>query len=214
MFFDSLDQISLLAKNSGFAIFVVENDVISPVSNLKTAKTPKNFFEQKSVFVAPVKPDTGKIGIDEVRELIDHCKIRQNSPHFVVIENGGALTIESQDALLKLLEEPKENYHFVIFAANLENLLETVRSRASIFIHKSKNITKTPPKVDEETLKYAKKLLTLSPRDVISFEEELTNPKLFKKPREEILKIVQTAIELAYKSYFITKNDAFIAKIP
>lgn len=214
MFFDSLDQIPILAKKTSFSIFVVDSSVIIPNSNLKTAKTPKDFFGKLQTFVAPVKSDTGKIGIDEVREIIDHCRIKQTTAHFIVIKNAFTLTAESQDALLKLLEEPKTHYHFVIFTTELGPLLDTVRSRANIFIQKHPNTLKNPPAVDADTLKYAKKLLAVPPRNAPSLVEELTNPKLFKKPRESIRLITATAIELAYKSYFITKKPAFIKKIP
>lgn len=214
MFFDDLSKIPALAKNSGFTIFVVDAGIITPNSNLKTAKTPKDFFDPKSVFVAPVKPDTGKIGIDEVRDLIEHCNVKQPASHFVVIENANSLTAESQDALLKILEEPKENYHFAIFATDLEKILPTVRSRANIFVQKRFDSIKTPPSVDQSTLNYAKKLLAATPRTAVGLAEELTDPKLFKKPRDEVLKITRTALELAYKSYFLTKNPAFIKKIP
>ena len=213
MFFDDLTKIEELARNTGFAIFVVDQSVIAPNSNLKTAKTPKDFFEAKRTFVAPTKPDTGKIGIDEVREIIEYCRSKQSEDCFVIIENASTLTAESQDALLKILEEPKEHYHFAIFTTDLGPLLETVRSRASIFVQKHLNSTTTPPAISKETLDYAKKLLAATPRTVIPLVEELTGPKFSKKPREPIIEIVQTAIELAYKSYFITKNPAFIAKI-
>lgn len=214
MFFDDLEQIAELAGRTGFAIFVVEQGVIKPNSNLKTAKTPKDFFPKLRTFVAPLKPENGRIGIDEVREVIDHCKTRQTEDYFIVVEDAATLTAESQDALLKLLEEPREFYHFVIFTTELGPLLETVRSRANIFVQRHRDAVQAPPAVDKETLAYAKRLLTASPRDLPSLAEELTNPKLFKKPREPILLIAATAIELAYKSYFITKRPAFIAKIP
>lgn len=214
MFFDDLTQIPQLATKTGFAIFVVDQGIISPQTNLKTAKTPKDFFPGLQTFVAPLKSDTGKIGIDEVREIISHANTRQTEPHFIVIENAATLTAESQDALLKLLEEPKENYHFVLFATDLGPILPTVRSRANIYVQKHLDATTTPPAVDEQTLSLAKRLLTVAPRDVPALAEELTNVKLFKKPREPLILITATAIELAYKSYFITKNPAFIQKIP
>ena len=150
----------------------------------------------------------------EVREIIDHCKDRQTADFFIVIEDASTFTSVAQDALLKLLEEPRPFYHFVIFTTDLGPLLATVRSRATIFVQKHQNPLKNPPAVAENIKDYAKKLLSATDRDIIPLAEELTNPKTFKKPRETILQIVETAIELAYKSYFITKNPAFIHKIP
>ena len=214
MFFDDLTQIKTLALKTGFSIFVVDQAVIKPNSNLKTAKTPKDFFPKLQSYVAPTKSDTGKIGIDEVREIIEHCRAKQTSDHYIIIEDATALSQVSQDALLKLLEEPRENYHFVIFTTDLGPILETVRSRANIFVQRHKNLIKNPPAVDNDILVLAKKMLTVSARDVPAFAEELTNPKLFKTPREPVLQITTTAIELAYKSYFITKNPAFLKKLP
>lgn len=214
MFFDDLAQIPELAERVGFAIFVVDKGVISPNSNLKTAKTPKDFFLKLQTFVVPVKSENQKIGIDEVRETIEHCKTKQTAEHFVVIEDAGALTAPSQDALLKILEEPREHYHFAIFATSLEGILETVRSRASIFVQRKTEVIKAAPAVDAETLAYAKRLLAVSEREAVALAEELTNTKKFKKPREAILPMVTTAVELAYKSYFITRKQGYIWRMP
>ena len=214
MFFDELSQIEKLATKTGFSIFVVDQTVIKPRSNLKTAPTPKDFFPKLRTFVAPTKSDTGKIGIDEVRETIEHCKNKQTSDYFIIIEDAATLSPVSQDALLKLLEEPREHYHFIIFATELGPILETIRSRANIFIQRHQDPIKSPPAVDNDILIYAKKMLTIAPRDVPAFAEELTSPKVFKAPREPVLQITATAIELAYKSYFITKKTAFLERLP
>ncbi len=224
MFFNDLSQIPTLTRKTGFSIFVVDQSAIapdtsSPKTTRKTAKaadasSPARFFPELQTFIVPTKSDTQKVGIAEVRLVIDHCKSHQTADHFVVFENALALTADSQDAMLKLLEEPHENYHFVIFTSDLSPLLDTILSRANIFIQSHPNILQSPPVVDQTTLDFAKRLLSAKPRDLLPLADEIASPKTSKDPRKTALTITTTAIELAYKYYFSTKNPAFIKKLP
>ena len=66
---------------------------------------------------------------------------------------------------------------------------------------------------------YAKKLLVADNPTLLSLAEELSKKK-FKKSEGEtdsdkayLLKVIETTIELAYKSYYKTKNQQFLKKI-
>ena len=205
MFFDDPKQIPSLAKKTSFSIFSVNSLDVAVI---------KELFPPLQTFFAPVKPENQKTGVDEARLVIDHCKTRQTGPHFVVFPDANIFTPEAQDVLLKLLEEPRANYHFAIFTSDLDLILETVRSRASIYVQKCLNIIQTPPAADQTTLDYAKRLLTLKPRDLLGFANDITSTKFTKDPRATAIAIVSTAVELAYKYYFSTKNPAFIKKLP
>ncbi len=234
MFFDDLSQIPELARKTGFSILVVNQSLLEPIPTkdkkskstatstsrahsannpLKSDQSPAHRFPELQTYVVPPKADNNIIGIDEIRLLIDHCKIRQPSDYFIVFENASALTDTSQDAMLKLFEEPHQNYHFVIFTSDLSLLLETILSRASIFIHCQRNYLQTPPAVDQATLDLAKRLLSTGPRDLNAFATEITSKKFTKDPRKTALAITTTAIELAYKYYFSTRKPAFLKKL-
>ena len=98
-------------------------------------------------------------------------------------------------------------------------LLPTIRSRSMLFYIKKTNSLSTPPSVSPEIMDYAKKLLVADKSTLLTLAEELSKKKAKKTDGETdsdksyILKVIETTIELAYKSYFKTKNQQFLKKI-
>lgn len=83
-------------------------------------------------FVEPEK-DKASIGIEAVRELQQFLKLKlpNNAPwRIIIIPSAQALTIEAQNALLKLLEEPPERTVLILATDSEQALLPTIRSRS------------------------------------------------------------------------------------
>lgn len=72
------------------------------------------------------------ITIEQVRQLSHQLSLspyRATGRRVVVIDGAHLLTLEAQNALLKLIEEPPSATSFILVAESLEALLPTVRSR-------------------------------------------------------------------------------------
>jgi len=80
-----------------------------------------------------IKPEEGKkvISITQVRELIKTLSLSSflNSYKIGIIKEAQTLTEEAQNALLKTLEEPRENVVIILLSSSEEGLLETITSR-------------------------------------------------------------------------------------
>ena len=74
------------------------------------------------------------IGIDKIRAMRQIAPIRPNDLdfHVFIIRDAHNLTVQAQNALLKLLEEPPGAAFFFLLCDNAASLLSTVRSRAPI----------------------------------------------------------------------------------
>lgn len=75
------------------------------------------------------KTSTG-IYIEDIRTL--QQDVRSAKPHVrtvVILRDAAAMTAQSQNALLKLLEEPRADLHFILETYSPDALLETIRSR-------------------------------------------------------------------------------------
>ena len=72
------------------------------------------------------------IGVESVREIKNTVFIKPNDVDFKVyiIKNSDLMTVQAQNALLKILEEPPEDTYFFLLCRNVSSLLPTVRSRA------------------------------------------------------------------------------------
>ena len=93
-----------------------------------------------------VAAESGKasISVNAVREIISQASIipqRSNRKVFL-IEDADTLTVNGQNALLKVLEEPPKSVVFILTAVSRFAVLETVASRCSV-------LTLSP--VDEKT---------------------------------------------------------------
>lgn len=80
------------------------------------------------------------IGIEDVRVLQKSVFLKpiRSSKKVVVIKNAHTATIQAQNALLKLLEEPPANTLIILTASKKEFLLPTILSRCSVIEEVSK----------------------------------------------------------------------------
>ena len=73
--------------------------------------------------------------INQIRELesfIYQFSI-DGSPKFIIIDSSDDLNINSSNALLKILEEPKRDTYIILITHHLSKLLPTIRSRCIKF---------------------------------------------------------------------------------
>jgi DNA polymerase III delta prime subunit len=193
MFFQNSSQISEIAKKSGFSIFCF----------------PKNYdlgsLELKSSFT--VRPDEkGTITVEAVRDLTNLTKSKQPTDAAFVFYGAEALTESAENALLKLLEQPSDNTHFIFLTKSLTSLLPTIKSRANLYFYKQiDDLANLSSQVDLVPL--AKALISASKSDLLSLAEQLA------KNREKALSVTESAIEIARKSYFKTKSPALLKKL-
>ncbi len=198
MFIDDLRQIPELARKVGTVVFGgVEADV--------KIELPRAIV---------IEPEEGKrdISVDQVREVIEMAGARQTRDTFFIFREADKLREEAENSMLKLLEEPKENYHFILLTNSPEALLPTILSRAEVYYLRKKDRIKEPPKADKRMMDVAKRyLVARGGREYLGLADEIHKKK---NEREWALGVLETTIELAYKSYLMTGKREFLAKIP
>ena len=98
-------------------------------SNSSTFKTILN-RSNTNLIVIDVSPDKKFIDINQIRKLISNLNKSSfnNKPRFVLIDNIDLLNTNSINALLKVLEEPNHNVHFILINNN-KKILSTLLSR-------------------------------------------------------------------------------------
>lgn len=68
--------------------------------------------------------------IDEIREMIQ-MSYKQTEPIIYVIRDADKMSIGAKNSLLKVIEEPPNNAYFIITLQQIENTLETIKSRCT-----------------------------------------------------------------------------------
>lgn len=92
----------------------------------------RKFQDNNMISYFSVSPDEKDlIKIDAVRQIQDYLNTQAKDHEYRCIHIKGAnkLTVQSQNYLLKTLEEPPRNVVFILSVDNKDMILETVRSR-------------------------------------------------------------------------------------
>lgn len=196
MYIETIDEIQKIAAKNGTSIFVVPDGVE---------------FEIKNALV--LKPeDKTTITIDQVREMMAGLLTRQTVDRFVVIRPADKMGPDAANALLKSLEEPGERVHFVLITERPSKLLPTILSRAEIYFLKSNMRVDGDILADAKLKDLAKRLIVAKPADYVGLAGEICKKK--DGVREYALSVLGVTIEMLYKSYFKTGNQAFVKKMP
>lgn len=194
MFFDEVQQIQEIAKRAGAALFVVPDDL---EINLPRALVLKP--EEKAT-----------ITIEQMRELLVKTELKQTEDLFVVIRPAEKLGLEAANAFLKTLEEPGDKVHFVLVTSRPSMLLPTILSRVMVYYLRINDDGLIH--VDDKVKDVAKQLLVAKGADLANIAEKISKKK--EAPRAYALSIVGTAVEMLYKSYYLTGKDVFLKKLP
>lgn len=102
-----------------------------PCLECETCRKLRGGLSPDFITVLP-EPDRKTLGVEAVRAIAETVYILPNDleAKFYLIPDADAMTIQAQNALLKLLEEPPSGVYFLLLCENSANLLPTVKSRA------------------------------------------------------------------------------------
>jgi DNA polymerase-3 subunit delta' len=83
------------------------------------------------VLAIGLEEDASEIKISQIRDLRDSLDLRpmEGTHKVYIIDPADAMNRSAENALLKALEEPPEDNHFILVAENPQSLAVTVRSR-------------------------------------------------------------------------------------
>ena len=120
----------ILSKNEDYSYDVQNLQINDKNKSFKLVKnnTSPNFY------LIDIKKEKKNIEVDQIRELISFCNKSSfnNKPRFVLIDNHELMNLNSNNALLKTLEEPNDNIFFIIIN-NSSKILQTIKSRCLCF---------------------------------------------------------------------------------
>lgn len=192
----SIDTIPQVANKAGFAIFDIPDGDFSEI-------LPKCYHAKPN--------DKGIYAKEEIDQIAKITQSKQQSDFTIVIENAEVMNLAAANTFLKTLEEPGDNIHFVFLVRNSSNLLPTIKSRAHNYYIKSATKISDAPDFDADTITLAKKYIAATPQQLPKIAADITKTK--DDSREKAQRVVDAAIQLMYKSYFVTGNAQFLNKL-
>lgn len=196
MFFDDTSDILRIARASSCVIFVLPKDIKIEIKG--------------AIVLAP--DEKSIITIEQVKKLISRLSMRQVNEQYIIIRPADLMGEEAANAFLKNLEEPNEKVHFILVTDEPSKLLPTILSRSAIYFLKRPAEIMGEIKADKKIKDLAKRLLVARGNDLVKVAEDISSVK--ENKREYALNVVAVAIEMLYKSYFITNKEVFVKKLP
>lgn len=133
--------------------------------NLKEILNYTDIFNIPDIHI--LRTEEGSIKIDEVRDFLQTIKFKpfEEKYQFAIIEEGEKLTTESQNALLKILEEQNDNTNIILQVSSSKSILDTIMSRGKkIYIKDQKKVKES----------YTLKLTSQDLKEKIKQVEELS----------------------------------------
>ena len=120
----------VLSKNENY--FYNDQDCVINENN-RSFKLVKN-NTSPNFYLISLKKEKKNIDVIQIRELISFCNKSSfnNKPRFVLIDSHETMNLNSNNALLKTLEEPNDNIFFIIIN-NSSKILQTIKSRCLNF---------------------------------------------------------------------------------
>tara|TARA_Y100000591_G_scaffold18895_1_gene14106 strand:+ start:3472 stop:4392 length:921 start_codon:yes stop_codon:yes gene_type:complete len=181
-----------------FINFVLSKNEVScyDTENLKINSDNKSYklilnTTHTNFYLIDLGNEKKNIDISQIRELISYVNKSSfnQSPRFVLIDNIEFLNINSVNALLKVLEEPNTNIHFILINNN-KKILDTLKSRCINF------------KIHLENDKS------------ISIANKLLDNKLNKLVNDELLSYYTTPGNIYNLVKFSNENDLDLKDLP
>jgi len=166
----------------------------------------KNF--SKEDIIVSLSPEKNEYSINQIRSLQQEVKYFNPKKRIYVFYEFERSSLESQNAFLKLLEEPPSNVYFILVCQNLYRLLPTVVSRAKVIDLKNKAEEKENEKIEKVIEKIKKgELFFVDVTDRNEAKELiLFLIYYFKKELKRDLKVYQILKE-AVKNLFLLENN-------
>lgn len=121
--------------------------------------------------------DSKCIKIDSIRSIRRDVNIVPNEGKFKVyiIKFADRLTVQAQNAFIKVLEEPPKGVIFILLCKNINSLIGTILSRCEVFIDQRQN----PESYDYELCELARQIICASlQKDKLKVLEIISGLKL------------------------------------
>jgi DNA polymerase III delta prime subunit len=146
------------------------------------------------------------VGISLVRDIQKRIFLKpfKSDQKAVILKTNNGLTLESQNALLKVLEEPPKNTIIILLVESVESILPTILSRCKVISLNKENVEQ------KDLAEYEKILLSLQNSGV---GDRLRLAQDKSKTKEEALNFIEGLILAAENILQKNPNKEFLKAI-
>ncbi len=234
---NSLPKVLMLSGEKGIGKFTLINHLMSYIFDKENYDLNKKRINQNSVYYKDYLNDLffniiylsgedfKKSKIDNIRELKSLIlkSNLSNKERFIILDDIELFNLNSINALLKLIEEPKSKDHFIIINNKTKSLIDTISSRAleiKIFLNNKKkiNVIESLIKNYEINTLIDFRISNISPGNFFSFnqiaaENEINIEDNFLKNFEKLLILYKKTKNFKIINFILYLTDIYFLKL-
>ncbi len=133
--------------------------------------------------------------IEEMQEFLKR-KASLDLGKFAIVNRADLLTPKAQNRLLKTLEEPTKNTFIILLSENIENFLDTVKSRCVIY-----RINSGDAIIDNQVLEMAETVVEMLQGEEYFHEIKKLTEKILKEKDKKAVAELLDGMESIYRNY-------------
>jgi len=165
------------------------------------------------IYTPKLSGKTNIISVEAIRELIKDCSIIPNEANtkvFILYDVDKAMPEISQNAFLKILEEPPQSTLFILTAESSKKMLSTIISRVQVF--SLKNEDETNEEIDALAQDIINGILSLSEDKLLFATAKLNNRVVFKDTLKRVSEYLRQGLSCSVGNKDCSENAKAIAK--
>ncbi len=193
-----------LAKNTATEIakaFVCSDESVRPCCRCSNCLKVEEGIHP-DLYTVNITDKKQAVGVGEIRTMISDCYVKPNEAQSKVYFIFDKMTVEAQNALLKILEEPPRNVQFIITTESSTILLQTVLSRSTVFKIGNRTPDEKDPK-NEKAKEIAVEIASAIPKNIelpllIATGKLVPDKAVAQKVLEKLSEFLSMALEEKY----------------
>jgi hypothetical protein len=176
-------------------------DAKSALEEFISKKMGVSFHGNPDVFIG----EYGSIGIDDLSDVTSMHQRVAIGPKKIIILSAAGITMQAQNSILKMIEEPTHDTYFFFILPSIALLLPTVLSRVHV-IQVDQTYLKKDPKVSE--------FIEASTPDRLDIVKEfMTDLDKERISKEEVFKFISAVVGVAHLKHKDAETLSVISRV-
>lgn len=197
---DDNKSLKIVSDICKYFMCLCEKDEEKPCSKCKECmKVDKGVHPD--IFVTGGNGNLRSIHIETIRNIREDAYIKPNesSKKIYIINSANEMSLQAQNAFLKILEEPPSNVIFILTCKSCASIIDTIKSRCQIFLLDSKEVAASDIEIVELSKKIALSIIDSDRFKALSLTAGfIKNKDVFVPVLHELSLILRDALLLAF----------------
>ncbi len=165
------------------------------------------------VYTAQLTGKSEVVNVEGIRSICNDVYIKPNEAKtkVYIIPNADKMQIQAQNAFLKVLEEPPQNVLFILCCTSSQQLLQTIRSRVTVYKLGADSYTDEKSQKAIEKAQQIAKAITAKKGYELLCATAFSDRSFAKETLDKLFVIVSNAVKVRVANINSTDTEQFLA---